>query len=132
MSACSRAIPLWTPTVLKLFDGDSSAQPFIRGAPNSGEILVDHLSARCMRVSELRADCAVFWRDGWNRGLVRRCWITSNERGIESFVLCARKRRRVGRVRRSEHSEVPHAADRLHQEQQRSPPELRVLKQRGL
>jgi len=119
-------------TVLKSFDEDWTIHSFALGASNFGS------GSRCFVFSchicmaELRTDGALFWRDGRNRGLVCRCRVTNDKWRVESFIVCTCKRRRAGPIRRSKHSQLFHAADGLHQERQRSAPELNFFRQRDL
>src|SRR5215469_10266859 len=129
MSACSRIIPLCTSPVLKIFNEDSTRHLFGPGLSNFGRVCVCFVFSRHVWIAELRADCAVFWCAGRNRGLIRGCRITNNKYRVESFFVCASKRRCVGFVRGSTHSELFHTAVGLHLERQRSSFELRFLKQ---
>src|SRR5690348_9679771 len=114
MSVCSRAIPLWTPTVLKILDEDSTRQSFVPGASNFRRAGMPSLFTRHVWIVELRADCAVFWRAGRNRRRIGGCRITNNQYRSQSFFVRASKRRSLGLVCGSAHAELSHAADGLY------------------
>src|SRR5215470_17309567 len=116
MSACSRAIPLCTSSVLKLFDEDSAGYLFALGSPNFGMVGLRSLLTRHVCVAELRTKCAVFWRAGRNCRVIRRCRITNDKCRVESLFLCACKRRRVGLICRNTCTELFHFAAGLYLE----------------